>query len=126
MLQEFFLKDDALGDPLIGETHILHFGWAEQKHLDTMKHWTLKINEVLAALCDAAGLLLVDAKFEFGLCEGEVVLSDEISPDSCRILDRSTLRSLDKDVFRQGEVDVLLAYIELAKRLGITLPMACS
>ena len=68
----------------------------------------------------------MDAKFEFGLCEGEVVLSDEISPDSCRILDRSTLRSLDKDVFRQGEGDVLLAYIELAKRLGITLPMACS
>ncbi len=121
-LLELFLKNDALHDPMICESHALRFGWATEKQLAEMKKLTLKINEVLSALFKKAGLVLVDAKFEFGVKDDTVYLGDEISPDSCRIWDAETLEILDKDRFRKDMGGVMAAYEEIAKRLGIELP----
>lgn len=121
-LQEFFLKDDELGDPLVTENQILCFSWATRSQIDTIKKLTFKINDVLKALFDNGGLMLVDAKFEFGVdADGAVCLGDEISPDSCRIWDKVTHEPLDKDRFRQDLGKVVDSYKEIAKRLGVRL-----
>lgn len=122
-LQEFFLKDDALNDPIISEEHAVYFGWATLANIKRIKELTHQINAILFDLFDSVGLLLVDAKYEFGILDGEVVLGDEISPDSCRILDGETMQSLDKDVFRNNIGDVMGAYHLLANRLAIDLPV---
>lgn len=119
---EFFLKNDALHDPMINESHIKTFGWAEEEHVEKMKALTFKVNDVLKKLFLDAGLLLVDYKLEFGLFHGEVVLGDEFSPDGCRLWDAKTKEKLDKDRFRQGLGGVIEAYEEVAKRLGVSLP----
>ena len=119
-LFELFYKDDELHDPMINDHHAISFGWATKEQLQVMHKLSLKINEVLQALLAEAGLTLVDAKYEFGLYRGEVVLGDEISPDSCRIWDAKTQKSLDKDRFRQDLGDVVSSYQEIANRLGIT------
>jgi phosphoribosylaminoimidazole-succinocarboxamide synthase len=80
-----------------------------------------KANEVLSALFDAAGMLLVDFKLEFGLFKGKIVLGDEFSPDGCRLWDKATRKKLDKDRFRQGLGGVVEAYEEVAQRLGVNL-----
>ena len=118
---ELFLKNDALGDPFINESHVVTFGWATAEQLQRMRELTFKVNDILKQLFDDAGLLLVDFKLEFGLFKGEVVLGDEFSPDGCRLWDKETRRKMDKDRFRQGLGDVIEAYEEVAQRLGVPL-----
>ncbi|GAA0346518.1 phosphoribosylaminoimidazolesuccinocarboxamide synthase [Bowmanella denitrificans] len=118
---EFFLKNDSLHDPMVNESHIRTFGWADDATVARMKELTFKVNDVLKALFDEAGLLLVDYKLEFGLFNGDVVLGDEITPDGCRLWDKETRKKLDKDRFRQGLGGVVEAYEEVAQRLGMQL-----
>lgn len=118
---ELFLKNDAMGDPFINESHVIAFGWATAEQLATMKQLSLKVNEVLSQLFDDAGLLLVDFKLEFGVFHGEIVLGDEFSPDGCRLWDKETSKKMDKDRFRQGLGGVIEAYEEVAQRLGVSL-----
>ncbi|MEL0169041.1 MAG: phosphoribosylaminoimidazolesuccinocarboxamide synthase [Pseudomonadaceae bacterium] len=119
---ELFLKDDAKGDPFINQSHVVTFGWATAEQLARMQELTLQINGILKDLFDAAGLLLVDFKLEFGLFKGEIVLGDEFSPDGCRLWDKETRKKMDKDRFRQGLGGVIEAYEEVAHRLGVPLP----
>lgn len=116
---EMFLKNDALGDPMVNESHIATFGWADPANIEIAKQLTFKTNEVLKKLFDDAGLLLVDYKLEFGLYQGQVVLGDEFSPDGCRLWDKETRNKMDKDRFRQGLGGVIEAYEEVGRRLGI-------
>ncbi len=118
---ELFLKNDALHDPMINESHVVSFGWASAEQLAEMKRLTLRVNEVLSALFDEAGMLLVDFKLEFGVFNGQIVLGDEFSPDGCRLWDKATRKKLDKDRFRQGLGGVVEAYEEVAQRLGVPL-----
>ncbi len=118
---ELFLKNDALGDPFINESHVQSFGWATPEQLARMKELSLQVNVVLSKLFDEAGLLLVDFKLEFGLFHGEIVLGDEFSPDGCRLWDKETRKKMDKDRFRQGLGGVIEAYEEVAQRLGVEL-----
>ncbi len=116
---EFFLKSDALGDPICNEYHIRSFGWATQAQIDRMTELTFKINDVLKPLFLAGNMLLVDYKLEFGLYNGEVVLGDEFSPDGCRLWDKDTREKLDKDRFRQDLGNVVESYELVGKRLGV-------
>lgn len=116
---EFFLKNDALGDPMVNEYHIRSFGWADPAHVERMKELTFKVNEVLKQLFLDAGMLLVDYKLEFGLYEGRVMLGDEFTPDGCRLWDKDTRKKLDKDRFRQGLGGVVESYEEVGHRLGV-------
>jgi phosphoribosylaminoimidazole-succinocarboxamide synthase len=116
---ELFLKDDALGDPMINESHVETFGWATREQLARAKELTYQVNDVLRQLFDDAGLLLVDYKLEFGLFKGQVVLGDEFSPDGCRLWDKATRNKMDKDRFRQGLGGVIEAYEEVGRRLGV-------
>lgn len=118
---EFFLKNDALHDPMINDYHILSFKWATAAEIDRMKQLTFQVNDVLKQLFLDAGLLLVDYKLEFGRFGGELVLGDEFTPDGCRLWDAETRNKLDKDRFRQGLGGVVEAYEEVAGRLGINL-----
>ncbi|WP_455203834.1 phosphoribosylaminoimidazolesuccinocarboxamide synthase [Kaarinaea lacus] len=118
---EFFLKNDALHDPMVNEFHIRAFGWASDEQVEAMKTLTFKVNDVLKQLFSDAGLLLVDYKLEFGDFHGEVLLGDEFSPDGCRLWDAETRKKLDKDRFRQGLGGVVEAYQEVAQRLGVPL-----
>lgn len=118
---ELFLKNDALHDPMVNESHCKAFGWATDEQLATMKALSFKINTVLTELFDKAGLILVDYKLEFGLFHGEITLGDEFSPDGCRLWEKETLKKMDKDRFRQGLGGVIEAYEEVAKRIGVPL-----
>lgn len=118
---EFFLKNDALHDPMINEYHIETFGWATAEEVSKMKELTFKVNVELRKLFADAGMILVDYKLEFGLFKGEVVLGDEFSPDGCRLWDAKTRKKLDKDRFRQGLGGVIEAYEEVARRIGVPL-----
>jgi phosphoribosylaminoimidazole-succinocarboxamide synthase len=119
---EFFLKNDALNDPMINEDHIHAFGWASAEEVAQLKAATLRINHILKSWFEAAGLLLVDFKLEFGRLNNQLVLGDEFTPDGCRIWDAKTRESLDKDRFRKDLGNVIEGYREVAKRLGIELP----
>lgn len=116
---ELFLKNDALGDPMVNESHARTFGWASDEQLLQMKELTFKVNDVLKSLFDAAGIMLVDYKLEFGMSGGEIYLGDEFSPDGCRLWDKETRQKLDKDRFRQDLGGVIEAYEEVGARLGI-------
>ncbi len=116
---EFFLKNDALHDPMINDSHILSFGWATETQIAEMKEITFKVNQVLKKLFADAGMLLVDYKLEFGMYKGELMLGDEFSPDGCRIWDKETKKKMDKDRFRQDLGNVIEAYKEVGERLGI-------
>ncbi|MDF1655112.1 MAG: phosphoribosylaminoimidazolesuccinocarboxamide synthase [Coxiellaceae bacterium] len=119
-LYETFLKNDELHDPLVTEEHALSFGWATSEQLAQMKSLTAQINDVLSSLFADAGMMLVDAKYEFGVdTEGNVCLGDEISPDSCRIWDAKTQERLDKDRFRRDLGDVVESYQIIADRLSV-------
>ncbi|MEM7264847.1 MAG: phosphoribosylaminoimidazolesuccinocarboxamide synthase [Pseudomonadota bacterium] len=119
---EFFLKNDALHDPMVNDYHILSFGWATEAQIAEMKALTFKVNSVLKALFDDAGMLLVDYKLEFGVDkDGNIVLGDEFTPDGCRLWDKETRKKMDKDRFRQGLGSVVETYIEVAERLGLSL-----
>jgi len=117
---EFFLKNDALGDPMINDYHIESFGWATADQLAVMKNLTFQINEILKALFLEGNMLLVDSKLEFGLYHGEVILGDEFSPDGCRLWDKDTREKLDKDRFRQGLGNVIESYEMVGQRLGLS------
>ncbi len=123
-LYELFLKNDELHDPLINDSHAVAFGWATQAQLHAMSEMTHRIHQKLSELFLQADLILVDAKYEFGVVDGQVTLGDEISPDSCRIWDRSTGESLDKDRFRQSLGRVVESYQIIAERLGVPLPLS--
>lgn len=123
-LFEFFLKDDALGDPLITEDHIYAFNWASQKEVAEMRRLSLLTNQVLQPLFLQAGMILVDYKLEFGRYQGQVLLGDEFSPDGCRIWDSQTLEKLDKDRFRRDLGNVVEAYEVVAQRLEIPLSLS--
>ena len=116
---ELFLKNDALGDPMINESHVESFGWAKADDLAKAKELTFKVNDVLKAIFAKGGMILVDSKLEFGLYKGEVVLGDEFSPDGCRLWDANTKEKLDKDRFRQGLGGVIEAYEDVGRRIGI-------
>ncbi len=119
---EFFLKNDALHDPMINDYHIASFGWATPDQIATMKALTFDVNKVLKALFDDAGMILVDYKLEFGVDgQGNIVLGDEFTPDGCRLWDKETRKKMDKDRFRQGLGSVVETYIEVAERLGLKL-----
>ncbi len=121
-LYELFLKNDELHDPIVNQHHALSFGWATNEQLQQMRSLSLKINEVLTAFLADASLVLVDAKFEFGVGQdNRIYLGDEVSPDSCRIWDAATHKPLDKDRFRQDMGDVIASYKEIARRIGIKL-----
>jgi len=119
-LIEFFLKDDALGDPLIGETQILHFGWASETQIVHLKNQALRVNEILSAVFAECQLELVDFKLEFGVDEKttEILLADEFTPDGCRLWDKKTGESMDKDRFRHDMGNVTESYQEVWKRLS--------
>lgn len=116
---EFFLKNDALHDPMVNESHILTFGWASESQVVEMKRLTYQVNQVLKSLFADAGLHLVDYKLEFGIFEDQVVLGDEFTPDGCRLWDAKTMDKMDKDRFRQGLGGVVEAYEDVAKRIGV-------
>nr|WP_136252243.1 phosphoribosylaminoimidazolesuccinocarboxamide synthase [Ningiella ruwaisensis] len=119
---EFFLKNDALHDPMVNESHIVGFEWATQAQIDEMKTLSFKVNEVLSPLFAKGGMLLVDFKLEFGTdSQGNIVLGDEFTPDGCRLWDSETKKKLDKDRFRQGLGSVVESYIEVASRIGLDL-----
>lgn len=118
---ELFLKNDALHDPMVNESHVETFGWASAAQMAEMKRLTFAVNDVLKPLFADAGMLLVDYKLEFGVFHDEIVLGDEFSPDGCRLWDKETRTKLDKDRFRQGLGGVVEAYEEVAKRLGVPL-----
>lgn len=124
-LLEFCYKKDELGDPLVGEDHILTFGWMEPLELEEVKQLTCRINDFLYGFFAAVGIRLVDFKIEFGRlhgAEGEyprILLADEISPDSCRLWDLKTNEKMDKDRFRHDLGKVIESYHEVARRLGI-------
>ena len=118
---ELFLKNDALHDPMVNESHCKAFGWATDEQLATMKELSFKINTILTDIFDKAGLILVDYKLEFGLFKGEITLGDEFSPDGCRLWEKETLKKMDKDRFRQGLGGVIEAYEEVATRIGVPL-----
>ena len=122
-LVEFCLKDDSLGDPIVAAEHIVTFGWATEDELDVICEDTLRINDFLTGLFHAIGVRLIDFKLEFGRVKingkEEVILADEISPDTCRLWDSITDKKLDKDRFRNNLGDLIPAYTEVAKRLGI-------
>ena len=119
---EFFLKNDALHDPMINDYHIISFGWATEAQITQMKALTFKVNAVLTELFDQGDMILVDYKLEFGVdAEGNIVLGDEFTPDGCRLWDKKTRNKMDKDRFRQGLGSVVETYIEVASRLGLAL-----
>ena len=120
---EYYFKDDALGDPMVSEEHIIAFGWASQQDLDDIVSLALRVNDFLSGIMMGVGIKLVDFKIEIGrIWDGDfmrLVVADEISPDSCRLWDEKTGQKLDKDVFRRDLGNLADAYTEVARRLGV-------
>ena len=120
---ELFLKNDELGDPLIAREHILEFKWGSQEELKFINNSCLRINDFLQGMFRGVGIKLVDFKVEFGKFEKngkkEIILADEISPDTCRLWDVNSDKKLDKDRFRKGLGNLIEAYQEVARRLDI-------
>ncbi len=116
---EFSYKNDALGDPLINRYFALALELATEEEIDTIKKYAFKVNDVLKAYFLNADIELVDFKIEFGRYKGEIILADEISPDTCRLWDVNTHEKLDKDRFRRDLGNVEEAYQEVFKRLGL-------
>ncbi len=134
-LLEFFYKSDTLGDPLICEAHARTLDIATVQEIAAIKAAALQANAILKEYFADLKLDLIDMKFEFGRCltppvpspstgrvregSGEVLLADELSPDTMRLWDAATGESLDKDVFREDKGDLLTAYREVARRMGV-------
>ena len=115
---EYSYKNDALGDPLLNTSHALALGAATEEEIETIHRYALKVNEFLKAFWLECGVILVDFKLEFGrTADGEIILADEISPDTCRLWDAKTHEKLDKDRFRRDLGGVEDAYKEIMKRL---------
>jgi phosphoribosylaminoimidazole-succinocarboxamide synthase len=120
---EICLKNDALGDPLINDDHAVNvLGVVSRAQLEQIKNYTSKINETLHQIFKKIGIKLIDFKIEFGFDAAEnILLADEISPDSCRLWDEKTSEKLDKDRFRRDLGGLVEAYSDVASRLGIKL-----
>ena len=119
-LIELYYKDDALGDPLINDDHVRELGLATPAELEHMRRLALDINRVLGQFFAGAGLRLVDFKIELGRLKSDprqIVLADEISPDTCRLWDAKTGEKLDKDRFRFDLGDLVTGYSEVLKRV---------
>ena len=114
---EYYYKDDALNDPMINRDHVLVFNIATAEQIDTARATALKVNQVLSAYLLERDILLVDFKLEFGNYHGQMLLADEICPDTCRLWDRHTLEKLDKDRFRRELGNVEEAYLEVCRRV---------
>lgn len=114
---EFSYKKDELGDPLINDSHALALGIATASEIDEIRTKALRVNEILKSFFAERGILLVDFKLEFGKHKGEILLGDEISPDTCRFWDAETRKKMDKDRFRQDLGGVEEAYAEILQRV---------
>ncbi|WP_032121493.1 phosphoribosylaminoimidazolesuccinocarboxamide synthase [Clostridium amazonitimonense] len=114
---EICYKDDSLGDPLINDYHAVALGLTDFEELNTIYKLTKDINEVLKDFFSKQGIDLIDFKLEFGRYKGEVLLADEISPDTCRFWDKNTKEKLDKDRFRRDLGNVIEAYEEILNRM---------
>lgn len=115
---EYCYKDDALGDPMVNEYHILAMNYATKEELDLIAKYALMVNDILTEYLKEVNIELIDFKLEFGkLSDGTIVLADEISPDTCRFWDSVTKEKLDKDRFRRDMGGVEDAYQEVMKRL---------
>jgi phosphoribosylaminoimidazole-succinocarboxamide synthase len=124
-LLEYCYKKDELQDPIISKEHIYSFGWATEKEIKIIDKMTLRINDLLLGMFRGIGIKLIDFKIEYGKIwnkdteDKEIVLADEISPDTCRLWDAKTEKKLDKDRFRKDLCNVIQGYQEVARRLGI-------
>ena len=116
---EFCYKNDELGDPMVNLSHVRAVGIASQEEIDKISEIAYKVNEVLKEYFKSINIQLVDFKIEFGRYKGEIILADEISPDTCRLWDLTTNEKLDKDRFRRDLGNVEAAYEEVSKRLGL-------
>ncbi len=117
---EFCLKDDDLGDPMINESQIYAIGAATKDEIATISKYAYKVNEVMKEFFKSVNVDLIDFKIEFGRFHGEILLADEISPDTCRFWDVDTQEKLDKDRFRRDMGGVEDAYAEMMKRVGLS------
>jgi phosphoribosylaminoimidazole-succinocarboxamide synthase len=124
-LLEYFLKNDTLGDPIISKEHIYAFEWATEKEIRNIDKISLRANDLLQGIFRGVGIKLVDFKIEYGRVwnktkeTNEIILVDEISPDTCRLWDMKTEKKLDKDRFRKDMGNIIEAYQDVARRLGI-------
>ena len=124
-LLEYYFKDDALADPIISKEHIYAFEWAAEKEIKIIDKISLRINDILQGIFRGVGIRLVDFKIEYGKIwnkdkdNNEIILADEISPDTCRLWDMRTEKKLDKDRFRKDLGNIIEAYQDVARRLGI-------
>lgn len=116
---EFSYKDDDLGDPMINDYFAIAIGAATREEIDKITEYAFKVNDVLKEYFLGAGMELIDFKIEFGRYHGDIILADEISPDTCRLWDVKTHEKLDKDRFRRDMGNVEEAYNEVFKRLGL-------
>ena len=123
-LIEYSYKNDDLGDPLVAREHVLEFKWVKNSQvLDFINNTCLRVNDFMQGMFRGVGIKLVDFKLEFGICnidgKDTILLADEISPDTCRLWDVVSERKLDKDRFRKDLGNIIQAYQEVARRLGI-------
>ena len=124
-LLEYCYKKDELQDPIISKDHIYSFGWATNEEIREIDRITLRINDILSGMFRGIGIKLVDFKLEYGKAwdneteKKEIILADEISPDTCRLWDVKTEKKLDKDRFRKDLGNIIQGYQEVARRLGI-------
>ena len=122
-LIEYCFKNDDLGDPLVSKEHIFAFNWATKKEIEKVNRYLFRINDFLIGMFRGVGIKLVDFKVEFGRYnynnKSEIILADEISPDTCRLWDINSEKKMDKDRFRKNLGNVLQAYQDVARRLGI-------
>ncbi|ABO50879.1 phosphoribosylaminoimidazole-succinocarboxamide synthase [Desulforamulus reducens MI-1] len=114
---EYYYKDDNLGDPLINASHIAALDLATPEQMAFIKETALKVNDIMREYLAPVNIDLIDYKLEFGLHKGQVLLGDEISPDTCRFWDKTTGEKLDKDRFRRDLGNVEGAYQEVLRRL---------
>ena len=122
-LIEFYYKSDELNDPIVAREHIYAFDWASPEELDFIVSQCLRINDFMQGMFKSVGIKLVDFKLEFGRLnqagKKNIILADEISPDTCRLWDVTSEEKLDKDRFRKNLGNLFEAYQEVAKRLNI-------
>ena len=123
-LIEYSYKNDELGDPLVAREHILEFKWIEHEwELNYINNCCFRINDFMQGMFRGVGIKLVDFKLEFGIINNDgkkdIILADEISPDTCRLWDVVSEKKLDKDRFRKDLGNIIQAYQEVARRLGI-------
>ena len=122
-LIEYSLKNDELGDPLVAKEHILAFEWATETEIKEINKICFRVNDFMQGMFRGVGIKLVDFKLEFGRLftngKSQIILADEISPDTCRLWDVVSERKLDKDRFRKDLGNIIQAYQEVARRLGI-------